>query len=557
MPTTDMSSVDAAQNRAAMTAADRAPRPRKAPRVLVLGGGSVGLYAAHRLRRRLGRRDAAIVVVDPRPYMSYAPFFPEVAAGSIDPRHVVAPHHRALKNVDTLLGKVSEIRHAERRVEITPEQGEPYWVTYDHLIVGLGSVARTLPIPGLREHGIGFKHVEEAIALRNMVVGRIDLAASTWDPELRRRLLTFTFVGGGFAGLEALGEAEDMARAKIRTYKGMSAEDLRFVLVEGSHRVLPEVSEELGGYTLEQLRSRGIEVHLSTFLNSCVDGHVVLSSGVEFDSETIVWTAGVKANPVLQNSDLPLDQMGRVRASTTLQVIEEDGTVVPDAYAAGDCAAVPDLYNPGSMCPPNAQHAIRQAKHLGDNLARVLRSAEPTEYKHKNVGAVASLGMYKGVAQMFGRIKVRGFLAWVLHRTYHVAAMPTFNRKLRIATGWTAAFFLKREVVSLGSLAHPRAEFLAAAVPASPKPAVADASPVPSTVVTSTQVSAERASAKKASAKKAPAKKVAAKKAPAKKAAASAAAVDSAAAKKAAPRKATVKKAPAPQPVEPAATPEA
>lgn len=448
-----------------------AAKPRTVPRIVILGGGTVGLYTARRLRRRLGRREAAIVVVDPRPYMTYAPFLPEAAAGSIDPRNVVAPLRRALKGVDTLQGWVSRIDHAERKVEVTPEQGEPYWITYDHLVVGLGSVARTLPIPGLADFGIGFKQVEEAIALRNHVLGRIDLAASTWDPQLRAKMLTFVFVGGGFAGIEALAEVEDMARAAVRQYPQVDADALNFVLVEGSRRILPEVNEELGGYTLEQLRRRHIDIRLSTFLSSCVDGHVVLSDGTEFDCETLVWTAGVKANPVLGESDLPLDKLGRVRCNEFLQVVDEDGVVVPDAYAAGDCAAVPDLANPGNTCPPNAQHALRQGNHLGDGLARVLRSAPMQPYSHHNIGAVASLGMYKGVAQMFGRVKVRGFLAWVLHRTYHVFAMPTPNRKIRIMLGWTQHLLLRREVVPLGTLHDPRAAFRAAAVGGPARPA--------------------------------------------------------------------------------------
>ncbi|WP_456818545.1 NAD(P)/FAD-dependent oxidoreductase [Cellulomonas sp. URHB0016] len=467
MPQTVPAPADASPSGASAVAPR--PKPRKVPRVVVLGGGTVGLYTARRLRKRLGKREAAIVVVDPRPYMTYAPFLPETAAGSIDARNVVALHRRALKGIDVLQGKVTQIHHAERTVEITPEEGDAYWITYDHLVVGLGSVARTLPIPGLAEQGIGFKNVEEAIALRNHVLNRIDVASSTWDPELRRKMLTFVFVGGGFAGIEALAEVEDMARVTVKYYKAIEQGELRFVLVEGSPRILPEVSEELGGYTLEQLRKRNIEIFLSTFLSSCVDGHVVLSDKTEFDAETIVWTAGVKANPVLRNSDLPLDKMGRVTTNAKLQVVDADGAVVPDAYAAGDCAAVPDLYNPGGFCPPNAQHALREGNHLGDNLARVLRSAEPTEYKHKNIGAVASLGMYKGVAQMFGRIKVRGFLAWVLHRSYHVAAMPTWNRKIRIAAGWTGSLLLRREVVALGALHDPRAEFRAASVPAKPR----------------------------------------------------------------------------------------
>ncbi|MCL3861313.1 NAD(P)/FAD-dependent oxidoreductase [Actinotalea sp. K2] len=444
------------------------PRPRKIPRIVILGGGYVGFYTALRLRKRLGRREAAIVVVDPRSYMTYQPFLPEAAAGSLEPRHVVVSHRRELKGVDVLTGRVSEVRHADRTVRITPVEGESYEITYDHLVVALGSVARTLPIPGLAEQAIGFKQVEEAIALRNHVLNKLDVAASTWDPVARRRLLTFTFVGGGFAGIEAIAEVEDMARAALRYYDGIAPEDLRFVMIEGSTRILPELGEEMGGYALEQLRKRDIEVHLSTFLSSCVDGHVVTSTGLELDCATIVWTAGVKANPVLAQTDLPLDRTGRVTALPTLQVASQDGTVVDGAWTAGDCAAVPDLANPGSFCSPSAQHAVRQARHLGDNLARHLRSAPPTDYEHKHVGTVASLGLGKGVAQVYG-IKLRGWPAWFMHRTYHMAQMPTFNRKVRIVLDWTLALFFRRELVALGRLHDPRAEFRDASSTPRPK----------------------------------------------------------------------------------------
>lgn len=444
--------------------AARPARPRTVPRIVILGGGYVGFYTALRLRKRLGRREVAIVVVDPRSYMTYQPFLPEAAAGSLEPRHVVVSHRQALRGVDVLNGRVTQVRHAERTVRIAPEVGDEYEITYDHLVVALGSVARTLPIPGLAEQGIGFKTVEEAIALRNHALARLDAAASTWDPAARRRLLTFTFVGAGFAGVEALAEVEDMVRSAVAggRYEGITADDLRFVMIEGSTRILPELGEEMGGYALEQLRARGIEVHLATFLESCVDGHVVTSTGVELDSATIVWTAGVKANPVLSATDLPLDDAGRVRALPTLQVVTADGEVVGGAWTAGDCAAVPDLTHPGTLCSPSAQHAVRQARHLGDNLARHLRGAAATPYKHKHVGTVASLGLGKGVAQVYG-VKVRGWLAWFMHRTYHVAQMPTTNRKVRIVLDWTLSLFFRRELVALGSLHDPRATFVEAA----------------------------------------------------------------------------------------------
>ena len=433
----------------------------------------MGLYVARRLRRKLAKREAAIVVVDPRPYMTYAPFLPEAGAGSIDARDVVAPHRKALKGVDVLQGKVVHIAHADKKVTIRPEEGPDYEVSYDQLVVGLGSVSRTLPIPGLAESAIGFKNVEEAIAVRNHVLNRMDVASSTWDGDLRKRMLTFTFVGGGFAGIEALAEIEDMARYATRNYPTIDPEDLRFVMIEGAGRILPEVSEPMGLWALEELKKRGIEFHLSTFLSSCVDGHVVTSTGVEFDTDTIVWTAGVKANPVIKDdSDLPVDRMGRVTVLPTLQVATMDddgnGTVVPDAWAAGDCAAVPDVLNPGKFCPPNAQHAIREANQLADNIVSQYQGQAPVEYKHKSVGVVASLGLYKGVAELFGFLKLRGPLAWLAHRGYHVMAMPTGNRKFRIMVGWIGQFIMGREIVSLGSLHDPRDEFRKASVP--PKP---------------------------------------------------------------------------------------
>ena len=445
-------------------AAELRPVQGRTPRILIAGGGYIGLYTAFTLRKKLGRADAEIAVVDPRPYMTYQPFLPEAAAGSIEPRHVVTSLRRELRGTTVLTGNITSIRHAERKAVIAPVNGdEPYEVTYDHLVVGLGSVARTLPIPGLAENAIGFKHIEEATALRNQVLNTMALADSTWDPEKRRRMLTFVFVGGGFAGIEAIGEVEDMARAATKEYSSLEPEDLRFVIVEGAGRILPELGEELGGYALEQLRDRGVEIHLNTFLQSCVDGKVELSTGESFEADTIVWTAGVKANPVLARTDLPLDERGRVRTLATLQVADAEGNVVPDAWAAGDCAAVPDLtQDPGATTAPTAQHAVRQGKQLGKNLALVLRGEAPKEYRHENIGTVASLGLYKGVAQLKG-YKFRGPLAWFMHRSYHVLAMPSFERKVRILADWTEALFFRRELVSLGAMHDPRAAFETAA----------------------------------------------------------------------------------------------
>ena len=283
---------------------------------------------------------------------------------------------------------------------------------------------------------MAFKQIEEAIALHNHALDRLDAAAAMTDPAARAKALTFVFVGGGYAGVEALGETEDMLRSATRYYPNVSADELRFVLVEAAGRILPEVGEQMGAYTVERLRQRGIEVRLNTLLKSAVDKHVVLSDGEEFDADTIVWTAGVKANPVLADSDLPLDDKGRIKTRTDLRVEGLDGV-----WAAGDNAAVPDLTHPGELTSPSAQHAVRQAKVLAANITRSLRGKAPKEYRHKHVGSVASLGLHKGVAQVYG-VKLRGFPAWFMHRTYHMTRMPTFNKKVRVVLDWTLALVL-------------------------------------------------------------------------------------------------------------------
>ena len=420
------------------------------PHILIVGGGYVGMYTALRLQKKMRRNEARITVVDPQNYMTYQPFLPETAAGSLEPRHVVVPLRKVLKRSRVLTGLVTSIDHANRTATVLPVEGPEYPIRYDVIVVAPGSVVRTLPIPGLAEHGIGFKTVGEAIYLRNHVLSRLDYAASVTDAEHRRRALTFVFIGGGYAGIEAFAELEDMARYATRYYDNVSPDDMRWVLIEATGRILPEVSVQMAEYTVKQLLKRNMDVRLSTRVDSLTGGHVVLTDGEEFDAETIVWTAGVKPNPMVARTDLPLDDKGRLRCTPDLRV---DG--VEDAWSAGDCAAVPDLTNPGAFTGPSAQHAVRQTKTLAANIVAAMRRRELADYRHKYVGSVASLGLYRGVAEVYG-IKLRGLLAWFMHRTYHVSRVPTLNRKVRVLADWTLAIFFPREVVSLGQLQQPR-----------------------------------------------------------------------------------------------------
>jgi NADH dehydrogenase len=413
------------------------------PRILIVGGGYVGLYTALRLGKKIQRGEAVVTVVDPRSYMTYQPFLPEAGAGSIQPRHTVVPLRQTLPDAEVITGSVQSVEHERKVATIVPLEGDAYELPYDVLVMAVGAVPRVLPIPGLAEWAIGFKNVEEAIALRNHVLECLDIAETATDPAIRERNLTFVFVGGGYAGVEALAEIEDLARYATRYMRNITPEDLRFVLVEATNRILPEVGEDMGRWTVEQLRERGIEIRLETRLESTVDGHVVLSDGAQMLSDTVVWTAGVKANPLLEATDLPLDERGRLVCATDLRVVG-----LEDAFGAGDCTAVPDLTNPGTFCSPSAQHAVRQAKVLADNVIAVMRGFETSEYKHKHNGSVASLGLYKGVAQVKG-IQIKGFPAWFLHRTYHMSKVPTTRRKVSVVADWTIAFLFKRDVTSL------------------------------------------------------------------------------------------------------------
>ncbi|MFE2601483.1 NAD(P)/FAD-dependent oxidoreductase [Streptomyces sp. NPDC059396] len=458
-----------------MVKAEISPRttPASTPgaRILIVGGGYVGMYTALRLQRKLRSGEAEVIVVSPDPYMTYQPFLPEAAAGNISPRHVVVPLRRVLEKCTIIIGEATAIDHSRRTATLKTlaseeEKGDgTVEIGYDELVLAPGSVSRTLPVPGLAEHGIGFKTVEEAIGLRNHVIEQMDIASSTRDPAIRDAALTFVFVGGGYAGVEALAELEDMARYASRYYHNIKADDLKWILVEATGRILPEVGDEMGRYAVRELRARNIDVRLETRLESCEDRVAVLSDGARFRTRTVVWTAGVKPHPVLAASSLPLNGRGRLKCTATLAV---EGT--EHAWGAGDAAAVPDLTadETGALCAPNAQHAVRQAGVLAANIVASLRDEPLQDYRHAYAGSVASLGLHKGVAHVYGR-KLKGYPAWLMHRVYHLSRVPTFNRKARVLAEWTLSGLFKREIVSLGSLEHPRAEFELAAGGERPK----------------------------------------------------------------------------------------
>ena len=386
-------------------------------RIVIVGGGYAGFYTAWKLEKRLRRGEAEVVVIDPLPYMTYQPFLPEVMAGSVEPRHALVSLRRHLHRTELLAGTVTRIDHARKTVTVQPAVGDDYDLDYDIVVVTAGAVTRTFPIPGVQSEAIGLKTIEEAVAVRDRLLANFDRAAALEPGPDRQRLLTATFVGGGFAGVEGFGELLSLASALLGSYPELEFDELDFRLVEAQGRILPEVSDKTGRWVVDSLEDRGGRVHLNTQLVSAVGGHVVLSTGEEFDSDLIVWTAGTAANPIVaKHTDLPVDERGRLVVGADLRV-REAGEVVVDAWGAGDNAAVPDVSRTAarSTTVPNAQHAVRQGKRLAKNLVANLRGELPKDYVHDNLGVVATLGLYTGVFQS-GPFVVTGFLAWIMHR---------------------------------------------------------------------------------------------------------------------------------------------
>lgn len=429
--------------------------------ILIVGGGYAGFYTAWGLEKSLSADEARVTIVDPRPYMTYQPFLPEVMAGSVEARHAAVSMRRHLRSTRIIAGTVSEIRHADRSLTVQPVGGAAYELRYDTLVVTAGAVTRTFPIPGLAEHATGMKHVEEAVAIRDRLLTAFDQAASLPPGPQRRRLLTVTFVGGGFSGVEGFGELLSLATAMLTSYPELTFDDLSFHLVEARDRILPEVTDKPGAWVVRSLARRGAHVHLNTQLVSAEDGHVVLSTGEEFDSALIVWAAGNASNPVThRHTDLPVDERGLLVVRADLRV-GTDALPVPDVWAAGDDAAVPDLASPvaGAHTVPNAQHAVRQGKLLAKNITADLRGGKTRPYRHSSLGVVATLGLGRGIFQYRG-IVIKGFPAWLMHRGYHLLAVPSWERKIRVLAVWLTAALFGRDLVSLASVQHPRDAFV-------------------------------------------------------------------------------------------------
>jgi len=404
--------------------------------VLVLGGGFAGAYVA----RLLGVRGATIV--SPENFMLFTPLLPEAASGTLEPRHCVVPLRAMCPHTDLLLGRVTSVDLAAQTTQVETDEG-PQNVAWRELVIALGAVPRVAAVPGLTEHGLSFKSLADAIHLRNHVLRELEAADAAADEAERRRHLSFVFVGAGYAGVEALAELADLVEDAARFYPRLAGVPRRWVLVDAAPKILPEIPSRLGEYAAKELTDRGVEIHVATTLESVSADEVALGDGVRIPTHTLVWTAGVAPHPLLRTLGLPLDERGRVEVDELLRVRGHE-----HVWSLGDSARVPNRLS-DHPDPPTSQHALRQARRLAKNIAG---DREP--YGYRMLGQVATLGRYKGIADVMG-LRLRGFPGWFVTRSYHLYQLPLLSRKLRVVADWTVSLLFRRDVVELGSLGHP------------------------------------------------------------------------------------------------------
>lgn len=422
-------------------------------RVLILGGGFGGVAVARRLERLFpGDERVEITLVDRENFSLFTPLLPEVPAGTLEPRHVVAPLRARLRRTVVRQAEVRTVDLAARTVVASHcPRCRLELLRYDHLVLALGSVTNFFGLPGIAAHALPAKSLADAVALHAHMIDKLEHADMEPDPDTRRELLTFVVAGGGFAGVETVAELNDFVRSASRYYPRVRSEEMRVVLVDAGRRILPEVSDPLSAYALGKLRSRGVEVRFDTRIERCAETRVWLSTGEEIGTCTLVWTAGITANPLVARLDLPRTGRGQVEVAETLEVRDR-----PGLWALGDCAAVPNRAT-GRPCPPTAQHAVRQGRRVAENIAAIIAGRSPEPFAYRPLGVLAGLGRRSAVAEILG-LRFSGWFAWWLWRTVYLLKLPGLERKVRVALDWTLDLFFARDIVYLRPLHGERSE---------------------------------------------------------------------------------------------------
>jgi len=419
-------------------------------RILVLGGGFAGAYAAAKLEKHLAHLpDVELMLVAKENFVLFTPMLHEVAGSDVGATDVVQPLRKMLRHTRVVIAEIESIDLSRKTVHfVQRDLAQAFDLTYDQLVLALGSITNFYRTPGIEEHALTMKTLGDAIVLRNRVIEALDVADNHPDPMERKRMLTVVVTGGGFAGVETVGAVNDLLRESMKFYNNLKQDMLRVVLVEASGAILPELGESLGRYAQEKLKQRGVEVHLKTAVAGYDGKEVVLSDGTKIATRLVVWTAGVTPPPLL--SQLPCTvQRGHILADEYLRV-----PGWPGVWALGDCAFVPDLFNPGKFCPPTAQHATRQATVLANNIVAAMSGRDLRPFKFKTLGLLATIGRRTGVAEILG-MRFSGLIAWCLWRAIYLGKLPGLQKKVRVALDWTLDLVFSKDIVELPTLRAP------------------------------------------------------------------------------------------------------
>lgn len=415
-------------------------------RIIILGGGFAGTYAALELERTLAKdSEIEVLLVNKENYFLFTPMLHEVAASDLDPTNIVSPIHSLLRRVQFFCGTVESIDLSRRVVVLAHGYSKHiHEIPYDQLVLALGSVTNFYQLPGVMENALTMKTLGDAMYLRNQLIALLEEANFECSSAVRQRLLTFVVSGGGFAGVETIASLRDFLHEALHFYPNLRPEMLKVVLVHSGQTILPELGEKLGRYAQEKLARRGVEILTGSKVMSYTNRLVKLSSGEELPSDTLVWTAGTSPNPLLATLSVRRDH-GRVVVNKFLEV---EGN--PGVWALGDCALIPDKTH-GGYCPPTAQHALREGRILAWNIRAVLRDGEKKAFKFPGLGQLAAIGHRTGVASILG-FHFSGFIAWFLWRTVYLLKLPRLQKKFRVALDWTLDLIFSKDPVQYMSV---------------------------------------------------------------------------------------------------------
>jgi NADH dehydrogenase len=415
-------------------------------RILILGGGFGGVYAALTLEKllkaELDRGEVELGLVSRDNYIVFQPMLPEVISGSIGIVDTITPIRRLCPRTNLYTRMFECIDLERRRVVAAAGFGsQQLYLEYDHLVIALGNVTTFAGQSGLAEHALPFKYLGDALVLRNHAIHVLEEADIEPDPEMRRSLLTFVVAGGGFSGVEAVAELNDFVRAAAKSFRNVRAEEIRVLLLHSGELILPELPESLARFAQRLLMKRGVELRLQTRLAGATADAALLSSGERVPTRTLVSTVPSGPNPLVAALRCRMDR-GRIATTPYLELPEH-----PGVWAVGDCALIIDAKT-GQPSPPTAQHATREARCVAENIAASLHGTPRRVFAFKALGKMGALGHRSAVAEVFG-VKLSGFLAWWLWRTIYLMKLPGLDRKIRVAVDWTLNLLLPPDIVQL------------------------------------------------------------------------------------------------------------